>query len=479
MAWTITSNGNGAINGRVSVYADLPDATISTDQVWIVEEASGVPFINRKEAGLYYSNGVTWGYMPNSVQASFVQYNNSASQLDALNAQTAIDELDAYSDNIQTVTDGMGVQSGMALSADTTTFNISAGIYNDLEAKYPQIYPGATLVTLDNLLTHLATYIAINPDGNVIIQKTSPFTPEERRLYVILGAIIHTNKTTVNAVNNLPDVAVSGLAQQMDLMDALSGFNKEGNLISANGANLFLNKSIGCVFKKGVGFQTTPTAPNEIELPALVAPSNLRHRLSTGTEYLNTQSLLLSWEDTVGTSAPIPNSSYTTHRVFLFTSNLIRIQLGQTLYNTMASAQQNIFSEIFTKEQNLDENGLLRGYIIVRGGTTDLSDTARALFIEADRFGQLPVGGSGGTTTLQQAYSNSATPEITTDATLGALSVKRGSASDYDKVLEVQKGDGTVTASFDGEGSLQNTYSLVFLSNKESTLLLIITTLQE
>lgn len=62
--------------------------------------------------------------------------------------------------------------------------------------------------------------------------------------------------------------------------------------------------------------------------------------------------------------------------------------------------------------------------------------------------------GGGGSSTLQDAYDNSTSPEILTDATNGALSVKRGSAADTDNVVEVLNNAGTVTAAIAGDGTI-------------------------
>ena len=63
------------------------------------------------------------------------------------------------------------------------------------------------------------------------------------------------------------------------------------------------------------------------------------------------------------------------------------------------------------------------------------------------------INATGGSTgDLQDAYDNSTSPEITTDATNGALTLKRGSALDTDNVLEVKDGAGTTNASITGEG---------------------------
>ncbi len=48
---------------EVNTFADLPTASESTGLVYIVKTATGVWGINRKRAGLYRSNGSSWGYL--------------------------------------------------------------------------------------------------------------------------------------------------------------------------------------------------------------------------------------------------------------------------------------------------------------------------------------------------------------------------------------------------------------------------------
>ena len=62
------------------------------------------------------------------------------------------------------------------------------------------------------------------------------------------------------------------------------------------------------------------------------------------------------------------------------------------------------------------------------------------------------IGSHLGTSTLQQTYDNSTSPEVLTDTTRGALSIKRGTAADTDVVLEVLNGAGTPVFSVTGEG---------------------------
>lgn len=61
---------------------------------------------------------------------------------------------------------------------------------------------------------------------------------------------------------------------------------------------------------------------------------------------------------------------------------------------------------------------------------------------------------------IQQTYDNSETPELLTDATRGALTIKRGSAADTDNILEGLNGAGDTTFSVDGNGVITGDFSL-------------------
>lgn len=369
-----------------------------------------------------------------------------------------------------------GVKTGFIISinADPTKIDISAGTGNIIDNSNPAnpvytpvTYAGGTNISITNIATANATYIAINSSG-AIIQQTSPFTPIQRRTLIILGAAIHSNRVIVNVVNNLPDVVLDGIDQFNDLLDALRGFNVSGNIISANGANLFINKSGGYIFKKGANFVTSNLNPHLLQLAGLTAPSNLRYRLQNGTEYANTNVIEPDSFDNAGVRTLVPSNDFTIQRIYLFPSNLIRIQFGQATYGSMAIAIQAIQTENFVTEQNIADNGLLRGLLVVKRGTTDLTDPTKAKFLEVDRFGGTQsVAGGSGTTTLQQAYDNSVQPQITTSALGQELQIKQGSGLDTDTVFSVLNGAGSTRASILGNGQIKSTK---FYQNNDSVI---------
>jgi hypothetical protein len=99
---------------------------------------------------------------------------------------------------------------------------------------------------------------------------------------------------------------------------------------------------------------------------------------------------------------------------------------------------------------------LLLATLAVTVNCADLTDTSRALFFTASRFGELGSVGSSAVGTLQQTYNNSlANPEVLTNDLNGAVAFRRGtSGDDSDIVIEVQNTTGTVTFSIDGNGNI-------------------------
>lgn len=352
--------------------------------------------------------------------------------------------------------DGNGVHSGMEITVGSpnNTFSISAGTYHEIGVG-DVVYAGIENVPLTYIADVNQTYIAIEIATTNVIQSGSPFTPAQRRLVVILGVVVHTNNSTVNAINNLPDVAQYTLAQLNDFMDGLNSFNIDGNVISAKGANLQLKKSLGEIFKRGSNFQTDPNDPHTRTMDSLDPVTNIRMRQYNGDEGIDLTAIEspLRWENN-GVLVNLSSNRWGVYRVVLFSSNLIRIQYPQHQYQSLVEAQNAIQTEEYIVENNMKQNGLLRGFIIIKQGTTALNNTSFAKFIEADKFGYNIAGGAGGgITTLQGAYNNSAEPEIITDDTRQALTLKKGGIYSGN-VLEIKNSSDDIVANIDSAGNI-------------------------
>ena len=285
-----------------------------------------------------------------------------------------------------------------------------------------------------------------------LAHKSTRLTASERRDYIELGAAVHsTAGGNIEFTNDFPLWGVSVKSQVDDLMEAIKAFNLSGNAISAASNDLTIAKSAGFIFKRAVSPNTK--APNEKSLGVLNSATNLfRYRLQDGTEFTTTSAIDPDNYDNNGTLDTVPQNDWSIQRLGIFSSNQIRIQYGQSTYNTKTAAIDGIFTESFTYEPNISENGVILAYVIVKQGATDLSDNTQAAFYQAGKFGGAFASGSG-LVDLQEAYNNSTDPEIITSN--GALTLKNGGSLDTDNVFEVQNLAGTETFSVLANGVVQ------------------------
>ena len=357
-----------------------------------------------------------------------------------------------------------GVVSGGVLSVGTpnTTFSITDGegiiVDTTTDPANPTItqvtWTGKTNVSVTNLLTNLLTWVAIDSGGNVL-QQTTRFDAADRRNYIILGVVVHVNKTIVDTVNNEQSVAGNVASQISDLMEGIGFVNKSGNVFSANGANLNVDKTAGEIMNHGVNWDVDPLTPHHKTLAALTALT-FQYRFQDGTNGATGTVIDPDIYDVGGTSTTVTNNKFTVQRIYSFVSNNVKIQPGQVQYNNLADAKAAIQTENFITEPSIAANGLLRGFLVVKKGCTDLTNTSEAFFLPAGKFGEAATAGGLSVSTLQAAYNNSeVNPEVATTDTGGAFQIRRGTTGgDSDVVFEVQNSGGTAQVQLQGDGDI-------------------------
>lgn len=355
-----------------------------------------------------------------------------------------------------------GIHEGLqvTINADPSKINIAAGTYTIVDdwtdpqnpVVYDVTYAGATGVTVTYLATNNFSYILLDTAGSIVQLSSTP-TGTQHRSTVTLAQLGHTNRTSIASVNPQVEVFACPVEQLRDYWNFFSIASK-ANIISANGANLSINKSLGYLFAPGANFYTNPEDPHVVEIAA-ASPATFRRRTQTGNGANGATTIDPGNYDVAGTITAIVGTKYTNQRVYLFPNGNLIVQYGQELYSNMSNAIAAIPNESYTVYANTVGNAAFIGVISVRSTATDLSSTAQAIFTRIDATSGFPSGSSGtSTTTLQQAYENSTEPEILTDSTRGAVTLRRGSAADTDTVLEVLSGAGSVTFSVTGEGSI-------------------------
>ena len=354
----------------------------------------------------------------------------------------------------------------LSVNADNTLFDISDGsgyvIDNTTDPSNPAYtkvtWTGLTGLTVDNLLTAPRSEIAID-SSSTVVQQTTPFTVEQCRTLIVLGRLVHSNQTNLSFTLGTPTVAFNSALQNGDLASTIGPVNRTGNVYSANGSNMNLDKSAGETYRVGTNYVNDKQNPNITTDPSGSAIS-FAYRYQDGSggiaqgAFGNTVDPTL-WDDGSGTLQAVPTSDWTVQRIYYFgATNTTFIMPGQAVYSNNSNAEAAIFSEEFNADPNLVE-ATFRGWLLLRQNCNDLT-SGRCQFITADKFGSTAVAGAtSSTTTLQQAYTNSdVDPEILLDSTNGAIGIRSASGSDAANALEIQENAGTANFTVTGEGSV-------------------------
>ncbi len=219
-----------------------------------------------------------------------------------------------------------------------------------------------------------------------------------------------------------------------------------GILPSTNGANLKFNTSAGYLYGLGINFANNTLSPNTIYVTG-ENPRTFQYRTQTGATLTDVTDIDPLNYDLGGVITPITGTKATNQRIYLQQDGSVVVMYGQQNYNTLALAISSIQNESFISFPNLSTDAVLIGVLSVLSTATDLTDTTKAKFFFASKFGET-IGAAGGTavTNLQQAYNNSTSPEITTNSILGGVQFKGGTGNDNDKNIIVENNAGVETA---------------------------------
>ena len=363
------------------------------------------------------------------------------------------------------LSDSTGVVTGGVISinvGDNTTFDISAGeghiVDSHTDPSNPvtsQIVWGAFTGEADSLLlTAPITFIGLERGtydpitdtyGANIVQQAGPFSTSQLRDIISTSITTHIQNISIeNVVMNTRFIA-SPFNQLNDLATAIGTINIDGNVYSANGVNLKIDKSGGSTFNLGSNYNVSKKDPNIRANPGstqTVFFGNYQDGVGGFNISINQTDIdANNWDDGSGVLQVVPNNRYSIFRAFYTVSEDTIIHYGQALYTSIANAEAALQTEAFTKNPALGDSPL-RSWIIVKGDTVDLTDITRVKFIEGGKFSSVASGATSSTTTLQVAYNNSPPPQIKIDAVSGTLEVQDADVATGLDIIAIKNANG-------------------------------------
>jgi hypothetical protein len=317
--------------------------------------------------------------------------------------------------NLKTIIEAMhpqstGIIAGGSLAvngSDPTKFDLLAGfgviVNHESNPSRPTIIPVAWSdtfgITDPNLTTSLTTYVAIDESGNFVFSENE-FTAIQRRNLIVLGWNDHTDMTEIFVSRSEPFYACGAVSQFDDFLEAFGSFNVDGNNYYP-AIGLTIRRTAGSVFDGNANYDNEKRNPH-------VVTTNLENPVAELTYYQrdgaggwiddNAPVSVIDpnhWDNDLPTLQVVPTGKFTIQLISFYApyeSN--DIQYGQKLYDTLAQAESALRDAVAIDPFNFWD--VFRAWLIIKQGTTDLTNSADAKLIPAGKLGMVDVSSGGG-----------------------------------------------------------------------------------
>ncbi len=320
-------------------------------------------------------------------------------------------------------------------------------------------------VTVPAIATAPFSYITYNIDTDTVAFSSSQAVRIDLDNIIPLGRVWHRDNLILDQAQSMQLVSES-IHDYVGQLLSFGALKQSGLTASANGVNKKINLTNGVIEVVG---GTTTGSREGINISSLGGGSPLSftpvHRaVTTGKAVLETVTSDIDFDvfdDGSGTLATVGNNKFSIHYICIFPFRAITdafLIRGDREYSTHTDAKTGLNQNPIIKPSDFDGD-LCVVAVIAKKGTTDLTTAISAddaSISSADRFGSFGGGGGGGvgTVNLQASYEASTDPEILTNSTRGALTLRRGSAADTDNVIEIQDGAGATQFLVRGDGNV-------------------------
>lgn len=230
-----------------------------------------------------------------------------------------------------------------------------------------------------------------------IVFSTS-FTGLQKRRIAVIGRAWGNGTSTITGRGQYTTTAYYQTNTMIDLIRALGSLNRDGNVFVPNGANLLLDKSSGNSFRFTANYLAQPDSPNSIVNPTMTGIASYQYHIYNDTVIHIETDIDPEYYDLAGTKTAVPTGKFTVQRIYYFpVSNVVDVLYGQAYYNTLAEAlAAAALEQVQIDDLNLStlDGAILRAYLVVQQGTTELNDAAKASLVSVSNLGA--GGGSSG-----------------------------------------------------------------------------------
>ena len=291
---------------------------------------------------------------------------------------------------------------GLTKTGDTEfTLHAGCGVFLDMtDPKKPDLtfieWDDITGITDSFAATAFRTWVTLDVNGSVVQYDENP-TAVNIRTHIQIGVLTHTDGATITQVNLLPVTMFDIGGKLTDLCKAVGFVNLEGNLYSgASAGTLDLAVSAGKSFACDRNYFQDKDSPNvnvqDAESPIATFFEGYRDGVGGGgVTQVATEVNTTQYDDGTGTLATLSDGFWVNHRIYRSTTTGTTIFVfGQSPHQGRVESITSIETENFDPPPGADQL-MLRGYLTIKKGATDLQDSDFAIFTPANKFGTGPA----------------------------------------------------------------------------------------
>lgn len=299
-----------------------------------------------------------------------------------------------------------GILTGGTLTingSDNTKLDVEAGtgiMVNMTDRDNPVVeiisWSGATISP--NLSGIRSKWIGIQKTapgvGSILVQTN--FTQTELRSIIALGKCWGNGTDVITGRGNYKAGAFSFGKSMQDIAYAIGSINIAGNSFfpTASGS-MKLSRTAGESFRFAANYTIEEISPNISSSTAASGISSYNYHIQDQL-YTNSESNIdPNYYDLDGTKTAVPADKWTVQRVYYFpVSNTVHITYDQHYHDSYAEAYDDLGNDHPVLNTSILEGSILRAFLIIKQGCSDLADTTQVKIIEASSIG----AGGGGTT---------------------------------------------------------------------------------
>jgi hypothetical protein len=300
---------------------------------------------------------------------------------------------------------------GISYSGSTIFVKPGAGIINNMNASTgSEINPIITYVnwgpytaSVQNLTSSQNTYLYVDASGS-IFQQTSFFDQTQYEQALPLGRVTHPNYVSITGYGSNVQTTYDEDSQQNAFIRAFGPIKVSGFTITPHTGSLSLGIGNGIAFNLGGFYTQDPNSPSHYESAGFATASIARAWRSGSGVYLDNNGGTFYttvdpdyWDDGTGTLNTMNAGDWQIQRVFAnpVTGRTV-VYYGQNVYTNLLNALQYLATDSFVEGEFTAKSLVFVGYLVLKGQTNNLTDTANNRIIDAGIFRNIAGGSSGG-----------------------------------------------------------------------------------